>query len=206
MGVLRLGAVPSPANPAYNVPELMHQMEDSKAQYLIAHAESLDVAVKAARNAGIPTSKVLVIGDSFDGYVGISDLIVYGKASPAIEEISFAPGEAGGRLAFLCYSSGTSGLPKGVLMSHRNLIANLCQGYEFAKHGPYFGTDRVAVGVLPFYHSSTASLTWLTYSVWYAFVSSPNLALRDNSCHCSRLRSQAVSRVYQNVTAALRSS
>jgi long-subunit acyl-CoA synthetase (AMP-forming) len=137
------------------VAELTHQIKDSKAKFLIAHSESLAVAIKAATTAGMSASNILVIGDSIDGYVGISDLIIHGKTAPAIDEIAFAPDEAGRRLALLCYSSGTSGLPKGVLMSHRNLIANICQGYEFSKHGPYFGTDRVAIGVLPFYHSIT---------------------------------------------------
>jgi long-subunit acyl-CoA synthetase (AMP-forming) len=134
---------------------LTQQLEDSKAKFLIAHPESLDIAIKAATIAGLSTSNILVIDDSVDGYVGIRDLILRGQTAPAIDEMAFAPDEAGRRLALLCYSSGTSGLPKGVLMSHRNLIANLCQGYEVAKRGPYFGTDCVAIGVLPFYHSIT---------------------------------------------------
>ena len=118
-------------------------------------SESLDVTLKAATIVGMPASNILVIDDSIDGYVRISDLIIHGETAPLIDEIAFSPRDGGRRLALLCYSSGTYGLPKGVLMSHRNLIANICQGYEFSKHGPYFGTDRVAIGVLPFYHSIT---------------------------------------------------
>jgi len=187
-----LGSNPSqrrrkPANPAYTVPELTHQIKDSNPRFLITHPESLDIAIKTARNSGIPVSNV-VIGDSVDGYVGVNNLISDGKAAPAVEEVSFGPGEAGRRLALLCYSSGTSGLPKGVLMSHRNFIANLCQGYEFAKDGPYFGTDRVAVGVLLFYHSSTSLLELVNASVWDAYIGT-GFDLRYDTRYCSNFRS-----------------
>jgi acyl-CoA synthetase (AMP-forming)/AMP-acid ligase II len=120
---------------------------------MIVNPSSIDIGLKAAHSANIPRENVIVIGDSVDGFIGIKELIRRGKTLPAVERIVFAPGEAKRRLAFLSFSSGTSGLPKGVMISHANLVANLCQAYEVERHNPHNDKKRVACGVLPFYHS-----------------------------------------------------
>jgi acyl-CoA synthetase (AMP-forming)/AMP-acid ligase II len=54
----------------------------------------------------------------------VDDLIREGKALDRLEPLNWASGDGAKKAAFLCYSSGTSGLPKGVMISHRNVIAN----------------------------------------------------------------------------------
>jgi long-subunit acyl-CoA synthetase (AMP-forming) len=120
---------------------------------MIVNPSSIDIGLKAAQSANISRANIIVMGDSVEGFIGINELIRRGKSLPAVERITFAAGEAKRRLAFLSFSSGTSGLPKGVMISHANLVANLCQAYEVERYNPYNDKKRVACGVLPFYHS-----------------------------------------------------
>jgi 4-coumarate--CoA ligase len=152
---LRLGAIATCANPTYTERELTFQLKVSGAKFLILHPDSREIGLKAAEAAGIPLRNILTISDSVDGLFGLNDFIAGGKSLPQVERIGFRPGEARKRMAFLSFSSGTSGLPKGVMISHGNVIANLCQAYEVDKSILQKGEKRVACGVLPFYHSMT---------------------------------------------------
>jgi acyl-CoA synthetase (AMP-forming)/AMP-acid ligase II len=107
----------SPANAAYSASELKHQLIDSKAKALFTCVPLLPVALEAASAAGHPTNRIYLI-DALPGsenlpaqYKTLSQLIEAGKSLPELEKISWRAGEAARRTAFLCYSSGTSGLP-----------------------------------------------------------------------------------------------
>ena len=134
---------------------------------MIAHPKSFEIARKAAKANNIPLSNVFTIDDSLEDHSGVNDIIKEGRNLPPIERFVFKKGESRRRLAFLSFSSGTSGLPKGVMISHGNIIANLCQSYEFDKGNLQDGTKRVACGVLPFYHSKVSylRLTDLVYGL-----------------------------------------
>lgn len=54
-----------------------------------------------------------------------------GSSLPQLEKLNWQPGQAAKQAAFLCYSSGTSGPPKGVMVTHRNVIAHVLQMKEF---------------------------------------------------------------------------
>lgn len=89
-----------------------------------------------------------------DGFVSVEELITEGNKLPELEALRWARGQGERQTAFLCYSSGTSGLPKAVMISHRNVIANTMQ---YAVHESYgrkkFGVDtQSALGLLPFSH------------------------------------------------------
>ena len=81
---------------------------------------SLPVALEAAANAGIPRNRVYII-DLPAGFTGgaktpagfktLEQFITEGQNLPAIEKLKWVPGQGKKQTAFLCYSSGTSGLP-----------------------------------------------------------------------------------------------
>jgi long-subunit acyl-CoA synthetase (AMP-forming) len=120
---------------------------------VIVHPKSFEIGRQAATANNIPSSNVFMIDDSLEGYRGLNDITEEGRYLPPIERIVFQKGESRRRLAFLSFSSGTGGMPKGVMISHGNIIANLCQSYEFDKGHLQDELQKVACGVLPLYHS-----------------------------------------------------
>ncbi|EGO23638.1 hypothetical protein SERLADRAFT_416040 [Serpula lacrymans var. lacrymans S7.9] len=125
----RLGAIVSGANPMYTVEELLYQIETTKASIIITHPMSLDNALSAAKAAGVPQDRVLTFEDSpSKSLITVEQLILEGLAQEAsFVERKLNPGEARTKVAFLNFSSGTTGKPKAVLISHYGPITNVIQ-------------------------------------------------------------------------------
>ncbi|KEF61865.1 uncharacterized protein A1O9_03436 [Exophiala aquamarina CBS 119918] len=156
----RLNGVSSPANAAYNADELRHQLTNSGAKFLFTVLPLLPVALEAAEKSGISKDKIFICEVPGDGeypkeFKTLSQLVKEGESAPEIEPVKWTKGQGARQTAFLCYSSGTSGLPKGVMISHRNVIANTVQISVYDKLGrdkirP--GYQDVALGLLPQSH------------------------------------------------------
>src|SRR5947207_11911109 len=108
----------SPANPSYTEEELFHQLSDSGAKAIITIPELLPVAKAAGRRANIPPEQIILFKSAKDGHQHYTSLFSNTHAESTRGKIK--PDD----LAFLAYSSGTMGLPKGVMLSHRNIISN----------------------------------------------------------------------------------
>jgi len=141
-GALAAGGVVTTVNSLSTVQDLQFQLRNAGARFLVTVAPFLDRAVPAAGLAGV--ERVFVLGDAPEspGTTPFGALLAAGTRAP---EVSVTPGTD---LAALPYSSGTTGLPKGVMLTHRNLVANLVQTAELH---PVAETDRI-VAVLPFFH------------------------------------------------------
>lgn len=116
-GVHRLSGIVTPANAVYSAAEFQHQLVSSGAKAVITCPPLLDVALQAARGAGIPDSHVFIMDTpgykTKDGipHATIEDLISEGDKLEEIEHLKWTKGQGARQPAFLCYSSGTSGLP-----------------------------------------------------------------------------------------------
>jgi len=113
--VHRFSGIVTPANAAYSAPELAHQLKSSGAKAIFTCVPLLATALEAAKSAGVPKDKVFILPmPGFvkkEGFTTLEDLINEGKKLPEVEPLRWAKGQGARQPAFLCYSSGTSGLP-----------------------------------------------------------------------------------------------
>ncbi len=140
-GILRSGATATTVNALYTGEEMAGQLQDSKAKLIFTVSPLLPAAKEAAAIAGLPDEKIIVL-DGAEGFASLRDLMGEGQTAP---EVTFDPAE---HIAVLPYSSGTTGRPKGVILTHRNLVANVVQSLGFLTSTP---DDRI-LAVLPFFH------------------------------------------------------
>ena len=138
-GAALAGGTVTTINPVYNAEEITHQLGDSGAKFLLTFPQGLENARKAADGSGVEEVFVLGEGEG-EGATPVTDLL--GK--PLDEQIPVDPDD----VVALPYSSGTTGLPKGVMLTHRNLVANMLQARAVLD----LGDDDVVIGVLPFFH------------------------------------------------------
>ena len=142
-GALRAGATVTPINSLYTADEIARQLADCSATWLFSASALADAAAEAADTAGIPWQfAAQLVEESIAAAASSSGAGAGGARAPGLDI------DPATHLAVLPYSSGTTGLPKGVMLSHRNLVANVVQcealiGLE--------RDDRV-LAVLPFFH------------------------------------------------------
>ncbi|CAG8780282.1 22491_t:CDS:10 [Dentiscutata erythropus] len=176
-GAIAAGGIVSPANPLYKVGELTFQLIDSGASIIFAHPNYLSTVVKAAEEANIPKSKIFLFEEEeVDGFQPYCSLI----GDHVIEPVSYTPEEARMTTAFLCYSSGTVGKPKGVETTHTNIVANVAQLAAVKDSG----TEDIFMGVLPFFHIYELNLlVFLTVIVGGSTIVIPKFDI-EKFCYC----------------------
>lgn len=141
------GGIVSPANPAYTVRELAHHLRDSGARILVTQKHLLTRALEAATEAGIEKQNVILVGEERDGGVRhFRDVLVEGGIDRDKENV-----DAMRDLAYLVYSSGTTGLPKGVMLTHSNAVSDLHMLHSSEGELLKWNSDKI-LSVLPFYH------------------------------------------------------
>lgn len=137
MGLAWAGATVTTLNPTYGAEEVATQLKDSKATALITVGPFYEMAQQAAKEAGVEEIYLIGEGD------GPSIITLFGE--PLTEPVAV---DADNDVVVLPYSSGTTGFPKGVMLTHKNLVANLVQ---ITGHIPMYEKD-VSFAVLPFFH------------------------------------------------------
>lgn len=139
--IASIGAICSTVNPMATADEIGAQFADSEAVMLFTIPEMYDKCAAAARLAS--TVREIVVFGTRDGATPYAALFEHGDTPPLVDI------DPAHDVCALPYSSGTSGIPKGVMLTHRNLVANLAQIV-----GPeQMVTDAdTLVAVLPFFH------------------------------------------------------
>ncbi|MCX5767499.1 MAG: 4-coumarate--CoA ligase family protein [Gemmatimonadetes bacterium] len=138
-GVASMGGMNTTANPMYGAEELAKQLRDSGARLIVTIPALAERTLQAA------------------ALVGGAEVIVFGEAPGCTTFASFVdndgtatapPIDPANDIVALPYSSGTTGLPKGVMLTHRNLVANVaqCDFIDISNPGDH------TMGILPFFH------------------------------------------------------
>ena len=137
--VSMLGGVNTTLNPLYTAEEARFQLKDARPKFLVTAPMFMDKASAAAEDTGI--EELFVFGEA-EGATPFSSLLEGDGEVPRVEI------DPRNDLVALPYSSGTTGLPKGVMLTHYNLVANLRQmdGLD------YFHRDDTLLCVLPLFH------------------------------------------------------
>jgi len=147
-GAIMAGGVLTTLNPIYTASEAAHQFSDAQAVYLVTTPVFLEKVEEAIKLLGRPLRGVYVTAEKAPaGYAAFGSLDVGGDPSP----VSIDPGD----VCVLPYSSGTTGLSKGTMLTHMNVVANLAQlsvPGVFLEGLPPHGPSDTAVALLPFYH------------------------------------------------------
>jgi acyl-CoA synthetase (AMP-forming)/AMP-acid ligase II len=138
-GTILTGGTVTTVNPVYNAEEVAFQLKDAGARFIVTIPQALDVAREAAGRVGL--EEIFVAGEA----EGITTMASIMESDPIDGEPDVDPRTD---VAALPYSSGTTGHPKGVMLTHYNLVANIVQNQTPIA----VGEDDVFIGVLPFFH------------------------------------------------------
>ncbi len=170
IGVLRTGAVQVNVNPLYTARELEHQLNDAGVETIIIFSGSTPTLAGVLAKTRVKNVIVAHLGDlgqtplpSPGVAPEITDYVLFTDAVAQGEKLEFSPPALEGEdLLFLQYTGGTTGVSKGAILSHRNLMANILQFKAFTPDTLRDGQE-VVITALPLYHIFALMVNCLSY-------------------------------------------
>ena len=167
IGIVMAGGIFTGANPSYTARELAYQLNDTEALYLFVSPESLSTGLEAASQVNLPKSRIFIFDDDVSGRAattltqGCRHWSCLLASVPAGEKFSWDPcdtPEKSSQTMTLNYSSGTTGLPKGVEISHHNYVANTLQMQHLVGLKKTEEGEDQWLCFLPLYHAYSQSM------------------------------------------------
>lgn len=172
MGIIMAGGVFSAANPTFTARELAHQLRDSGATYLLCAEGTLESVLQAAKDCNHPVERIRYMDadtlwsqeplekPSISGIKHWQDIFAPEAHDYQWPELK-GDGEAGDTLIALNYSSGTTGVPKGVMITHKNYVSNTIQHQHLQTLYPDAEERRTTAKwlcYLPLYHAMAQTI------------------------------------------------
>ncbi|KPM42922.1 hypothetical protein AK830_g3618 [Neonectria ditissima] len=154
--ILAVGGVIAALNPLYEPNELAHALRLSEPSCVIVEKALLPKLVAAIEMSPnlLQVPAALYVWDTDESELGLYDALrveqIIQNGSADFRSIKYPPGTAAKKLAFICFSSGTSGLVKGVKLSHGNIVANIFQQSQGLQG--MFTPKTVVALIVPFFH------------------------------------------------------
>ncbi|NVN92993.1 MAG: long-chain fatty acid--CoA ligase [Desulfuromonadales bacterium] len=153
MACYKIGAIAVPANPLFTVPELAFQLSDSGAETVVVMAPFADKVIQTVKTGGASVKRIIVVqtpGGNIDleeaDYIVDYDTLL-GQSEEHEPDIAVHPED----VAILQYTGGTTGFPKGCMLTHANLVAMLEQTGAWCRPGCPLDLVRTLAAV-PLYH------------------------------------------------------
>jgi len=141
-GILKAGGTVATANPLYRQAELKHQLNDTEAKAIMTNGDLYPLVQEVQAETRL---RMVILSDASEsGAISLTELLE--KYPPLPPEFAISPRED---VAVIVYTGGTTGLSKGVLLTHHNLVANAMQNAIWFE----WGSEDTVIGLLPFYHS-----------------------------------------------------
>ncbi|WP_417628236.1 AMP-binding protein [Pararhodobacter aggregans] len=170
------GGCVTTVNPTYTAHELHHQLIDSGAELLVTVTPFLDTAREGIK--GTRVREIVLIGPAAEGARGLAEFM----GEPIADQVPVNPDE---HVVCLPYSSGTTGLPKGVMLTQRNLTVNADQLLAVAD----LARGEATVAFLPFFHIYGLHVLMNVYiAAGGALVTMPRFDLEMFLSLCERYR------------------
>ncbi|TBU58568.1 phenylacetyl-CoA ligase [Dichomitus squalens] len=182
--VHRLGGIVATHSPTLTSDELVYQFRKVRPMLVVAHPDNLSTALHAMKQSGVTDDRLALLdGELAPGtpFPSIESLIQHTGQPRSYTEKVLEAGQAKTTIAFLCFSSGTTGKPKAVSISHFNVICNVIQCATFNRISePYarreerrFRPGDICSGVLPLYHiyGLVVNLHFVLYSAMTLVIS-----------------------------------
>ena len=169
-GILRAGAVQVNVNPMYTARELEHQLNDADVETIVVFSGSTPTLAEVIGNTPVKTVVVAQLDDLVGLGLperpvadGLGETVRFTDALERGASLDFDPPEIDGEdLVFLQYTGGTTGLSKGAMLTHKNLVANILQFEAFA--GEFIDRgNEVVVTAIPMYHIFALMVNTLSY-------------------------------------------
>jgi long-chain acyl-CoA synthetase len=181
-GAMKAGLIIVNTNPMYTARELRHQLEDSGAKAIVVVENFAHVLEKVSAEVGIEQIITTRIGDllgfpkgllinfalkyvkkvipgfNLPGSISFNDALKQGSRLE-LEPIEYELGD----IAFLQYTGGTTGVAKGAMLTHRNLVANMLQAKAWMIPAGIGQDTEVVISALPLYHIFALTANCLTY-------------------------------------------
>ena len=181
-GAMRAGLIIVNTNPMYTARELKHQLEDSGARAIVVVENFAHVLEQVRDEVGVEQVITTRIGDllgfpksllinfvlkyvkkavpdfSLPGSTSMNEVLKQGAALP-LEPVEFELGD----IAFLQYTGGTTGVAKGAMLTHNNLVANMLQAKAWMIPSGIGQDTEVVITALPLYHIFALTANCLTF-------------------------------------------
>ena len=178
---LSAGLVVVNVNPLYTARELKHQLVDSEASAVVILENFAHTLEEVVHQTNVKHVVVTKLGDMVSGIKGtllnfavkyikrmvphwkLNHFIEFNKALNIGGTLQFKDVELNhDDLAFLQYTGGTTGISKGAMLTHSNMVANILQAYSWIKHDLKEGEETI-ITALPLYHIFSLTANCLTF-------------------------------------------
>ncbi len=182
-GILRAGMVVSNINPLYTARELRHQLNDAEAKAIVVLENTAHTLEQVLPETGVEQVITTTIGDMLGTLKGAAMNFVIKNIKKMVPAFQLPQAKKfkqvmkeGASLpysrpdislddtAFLQYTGGTTGVSKGAVLTHRNLVANVQQVKTWLKNVLTEGADEVVITALPLYHIFALMANFLMFS------------------------------------------